>query len=244
MQISNRPRRRGLPKYFRISQEIVREIKNGSLSDGQQVPSENQIIETYKVSNTTARKALGELERGGWVRRIKGKGTFVCKEGVERSVNRIISFTKNMLEQGRTPSTRLISAKVRHSNCSVTVHGRQYTLKGPFAEIVRLRLADGIPVMRETRCISSRLCPGIEKKDLEGSLYAIYKDAYNIDLTRIYQMLGAITIDRENMRILDVEEPTPAFLIEGVTFCAKELIVELEESIYRADMYRFFVEAT
>ena len=244
MEIRSRPRTRSVPKYFQISQEIVREIKNGCLSAGQQVPSENEIIDTYKVSNTTARKALGEMERGGWVRRIKGKGTFVCKEGVERSVNRILSFTKNMLEQGRTPSTKLVSARARHSNCSVTVQGRQYTLKGPFAEIVRLRLADGIPVMKETRCISSRLCPGIEKKDLEGSLYAIYKEAYNIDLTRIYQMLGAIMIDRENMKVLDVDEPTPAFLIEGVTFCAKELIVELEESIYRADMYRFFVEAT
>jgi GntR family transcriptional regulator len=66
-----------LPKYFLISQEIIQRIKKGELQPGMQVPSENQIIEQHRVSNTTARKALLEIEKSGWAVRIKGRGTYV-----------------------------------------------------------------------------------------------------------------------------------------------------------------------
>ena len=82
-------------------------IQHGEMCAGTAGPSENEIIEKYNVSNTTARKALHELEKAGWVTRVKGKGTFVRDNTVERSVNRIFGFTKNMIEAGRKPSTTL-----------------------------------------------------------------------------------------------------------------------------------------
>ena len=143
--------RRTIPKYYRISQDIIGCIKNGDLTLSELVPSENEIIKKYKVSNTTARKALLELERTDWVTRIKGKGTYVRDSRVDRSATRILGFTKNMLEAGRKPSTRLIGATLRRKSRSLMIGGRRYTLRSPLCEITRLRLADEVPVMRETR---------------------------------------------------------------------------------------------
>lgn len=235
---------RSLPKYYRISQEIVARIQNGELATGRQVPSENEIIKEYGVSNTTARKALHDIEQAGWVKRIKGKGTYVCRNSVGRSISRILSFTQNMQEQGRTPSTKLIDARIRRTECRIAVQGRQYTLEPPSCEIQRLRLADGVPMMKEVRVISSKLCPGIETQDLESSLYALYERQYGIHLERICQMLSTITLDEQDVRTFGLEAPTAAFCVDGVTFCGTELIVDMEKSIYRGDMYRFMVEAT
>ena len=208
------------------------------------VPSENSLIKTYGVSNTTARKVLLELERAGWVTRVKGRGTYVRDNRVDRSANRILAFTKNMLEVGREPSTRLISVKVRKSAPRLRVNGRQYSLAGPVCEIKRLRLGDGIPMMRETRYVSEKLCPGIHGKDLEGSLYDIYEREYGLQLAQIEQVLSATMIDGRKMGFAELKVEIPAFYVQGVTFCAKELILEMEESIYRGDMYRFSVRAT
>ncbi|HSU54812.1 MAG TPA: GntR family transcriptional regulator, partial [Candidatus Dormibacteraeota bacterium] len=104
------------PKYFQITREIISMIQSGSLGPGKPVPSENDIIEKYQVSNTTARKALHELEKEGWVNRVKGKGTFVRDFTVVRAINRIFGFTKNMLEAGRKPSTRLIGFHLRNED--------------------------------------------------------------------------------------------------------------------------------
>src|SRR5438067_11045775 len=114
----------GPPKYFQISRKIVAMIQRGSLTPGRPVPSENEIIEKYHVSNTTARKALHELEKEGWVMRVKGKGTFVRDFTVVRAINRIFGFTKNMTEAGRKPSTRLIGFHLRNTDHTQTINHR------------------------------------------------------------------------------------------------------------------------
>lgn len=218
-------------------------IQRGTLAPGQSVPSENEIIEKYQVSNTTARKALLELEKEGWVNRVKGKGTFVRDYTVVRAINRIFGFTKNMLEAGRKPSTKLTGFHLRNADHTQTINGRAFTLKGPFCEIERIRYADGIPMMRETRYISLGLCPDIHKRNLEHSLYTIFEREYGIHLTEINQMLSAVLLEGEALKPFQLEKPVPAFRVEGASFCGKDMIIEMEDSIYRGDMYRFAAKA-
>jgi len=231
------------PKYFQISREIVGLIQTGKLSTGSSVPSENEIIEKFQVSNTTARKALHELEKDGWVVRVKGKGTFVKDKTVVRSINRIFGFTKNMLEAGRKPATRLIGFHLHNMDYKQTVNGREFTLKGPYCEIERIRYADGVPLMKETRYISMGLCPDIHRKNLEHSLYELFAKGYGIHLTEINQMVSAVLLDGNQLRHFNLEKPVPAFRVEGVSFCGRDLIIEMEISIYRGDMYRFAAKA-
>jgi GntR family transcriptional regulator len=232
-----------LPKYYRICQDIIEAIREGELREGDRVPSENELIENYQVSNTTARKALAELEQSGWANRVKGRGTFVTSRAVERDVDKILSFTRNMRQAGRTPETRLLNVRLERSPHVLTIHGRTYTMPGPMTAIERMRLADGVPMMKETRYISREFCPGIGDKDLTGSLYDIYEQEYGVQLVEIQQMLSAVMLEEEELDWFGLEEVVPAFCVEGVTFCGKELILEMERSIYRGDMYRFLVTA-
>jgi GntR family transcriptional regulator len=231
------------PKYFEISREIIASIQQGKLPPHSPVPSENEIIEKYQVSNTTARKVLNELEEAGLVTRIKGKGTFVCDYAVVRSIDRIFGFSKNMLEAGRKPTTRLLGFHLRDHDHHQNINGRVITLKGPFCEIERLRLADGIPMMKETRYISLRLCPDIHRKNLEQSLYNTYEKEYGIRLTEINQMLSAVILEGESLKDFETNQPIPAFRVEGASLCGKDMIVEMENSLYRGDMYRFSAKA-
>jgi GntR family transcriptional regulator len=132
---------------------------------------------------------------------------------------------------------------LRYRNHTQTINGRDYTLRAPFCEIERLRLADGIPMMKETRYISLQLFPEIHRKNLESSLYDIFEKDYGIRLTEINQMLSAVIMDGELLQLFEVGTNVPAFRVEGVSFCGKELIAEMENSVYRGDMYRFAVKA-
>lgn len=231
------------PKYFQISREIIGMIQGGTLPPGSPVPSENEIIEKFTVSNTTARKTLLELEKEGWVTRIKGKGTFVRDHTVVRAINRIFGFTKNMLEAGRKPSTKLIGFHLRNRDHTQTINGRVFTLKSPVCEIERIRYADGIPMMKETRYIAMGLCPDIHRKNLEQSLYDVFEREYGIHLTEINQMVSAVVLENEHLKHFNLEKPVPAFRVEGVSFCGKDLIIEMEDAVYRGDMYRFSAKA-
>ena len=231
------------PKYFQISRDVVSLIQNGKLPPGSPVPSENEIIENYQVSNTTARKALHELEKEGWVTRVKGKGTFVRDLTVVRAINRIFGFTKNMIEAGRKPATKLIGFHLRNTDHTQTINGREFTLKGPHCEIERIRYADAIPMMKETRYLSLGLCPDIHRRNLEQSLYKVFEKDYGIHLTEINQMLSAVLLEGDALKPFQLEKPVPAFRVEGASFCGKDLIIEMEDSVYRGDMYRFAAKA-
>jgi GntR family transcriptional regulator len=231
------------PKYFQIRRDIIAMVQRGELAPGSPVPSENEIIEKYNVSNTTARKALHELEKEGWVTRIKGKGTFVKNYTVVRAINRIFGFTKNMIEAGRKPATKLTGFHLRKGDHTQIVNGREFTMRGPYCEIERVRYADGIPMMSETRYISLQFCPEIHRRNLEHSLYQIFEKDYGIVLTEINQMVSAVIIEGGALEVFQLEKPSPAFRVEGVSFCGKDMIVEMEDSVYRGDMYRFAAKA-
>ncbi|OHB65527.1 MAG: hypothetical protein A2Y76_04555 [Planctomycetes bacterium RBG_13_60_9] len=232
-----------VPKYYRISREIIERIRAGELRPGMRVPSENELIHEYGISNTTARKTLHEIEAEGWCTRIKGKGTFVCEKNVHRSANRILGFTRNMREAGFTPSTKLLNARRVDKGYAAIINGRRYAMSGPVYKIHRLRFADEAPMMMEVRYISMRFCLGIEAKDFTGSLYDIYENDYGLHLVEIQQMLSTIMLDAATQRFFDLSRPVPAFRVQGATFCGKEMILEMEDSIYRGDMYRFSIRA-
>ena len=229
------------PKYYQISRHIIAAIRSGRLKPGMQIASENEIIKKYGVSNTTARRSLQEIERAGWGTRIKGKGTFVTERNVQRSATRILGFTRNMIEAGFTPFTKVLDARKVAKGYSGTINGRRYIMPGPVYKIHRLRFADDIPMMLEVRYISMKFCPDIAKHDFRSSLYEIYQNHYHLSLAEIQQNLGTVMIDAGTQRFFDVREPIPAFRVEGVTFCGKEMILEMEDSIYRGDKYRFSV---
>ncbi len=238
-------KRPAFPKYLRISQDIIEMIRSGELTVGAKAPSENEIIERYKVSNTTARKALQEIEQAGWVTRIKARGTFVRDSRVGRSVDRILGFTRNMIEAGRKPSTKVLDVRVRDAVESLTLNGRRYQLRGPICVIERLRFGDDIPMMKEIRYIALSLCPGIERKDLTQSLYSIYEKDYGLRLLEVNQTLSAVMLERKrDLDLFQLDDVTPAFLVEGATFCGKDVILEMESSLYRGDQYRFSVKAS
>ena len=60
-----------------ITALIRKEIEIGTYTDGDQLPAERQLSETYDTSRSTIRKALTNLEKIGLVVRKIGSGTFV-----------------------------------------------------------------------------------------------------------------------------------------------------------------------
>jgi GntR family transcriptional regulator len=230
-----------IPKYFQIYRDITEAIRSGELQPGMLAWSENTIIQRYGVSNTTARQALREAESAGWVNRVKGRGTFVRSRDVERPATRILGFTRNMIESGHVPSSQVLEGRVIKTGYSANINGRLYNMPGPIFRLRRLRFADEVPMMVEMRYISMKFCPGIEKQNFSGSLYEIYENSYHIPLVEINQMLETIVTDPATRRLFALAESIPAFRVNGVTFCGKEMILEMEESIYRGDKYRFSV---
>lgn len=67
--------------YKRVAEELRQRINSGDLAPGERVPSESEVLATYRVSRGVARQGLAVLQAAGLVRAVHGKGRFLDVPG-------------------------------------------------------------------------------------------------------------------------------------------------------------------
>ena len=82
----------GVPKHERLRQYLLAELAAGRLKPGDALPTEQQLTVSEKISRNTVRQALAELERGGLIRRVPGRGTFVHESATLRLKSGLDAF--------------------------------------------------------------------------------------------------------------------------------------------------------
>lgn len=65
------------PKYLIVQEWIKSEINKGTYTNGDKIPSENELMERFGFSRQTIRLAISHLENMGYLEKIKGSGTYV-----------------------------------------------------------------------------------------------------------------------------------------------------------------------
>ena len=100
------------PLYARIKRELLSKIERGTWRLNHKLPSEEELQKQYNVSRGTVRRALSELELGGYISRVAGRGTFVTRVAprLEKAVGEITSFTQQLSQAGFEPSTKVLFA--------------------------------------------------------------------------------------------------------------------------------------
>jgi GntR family transcriptional regulator, arabinose operon transcriptional repressor len=69
----------GVALFEWVKQELIASIGRGEFSPDEPFTTQREIVERYRVSSTTAVRALNELVAGGLVVRRRGRGTFVAE---------------------------------------------------------------------------------------------------------------------------------------------------------------------
>ena len=97
------------PLYERVESVLAGDIADGSLPPETQLPPEEGLIERFKVSRTTVRKAIQNLVERGLVEVRRGRGTFVTQpkitqeRGHREAARSVLDDSEHgaRLEQGR-----------------------------------------------------------------------------------------------------------------------------------------------
>ncbi len=67
----------GQLRSSQISFLLMRELKSGVFSKSQKLPSELELADMLNVSRTAIRDALSDIEREGFIERVRGIGTVI-----------------------------------------------------------------------------------------------------------------------------------------------------------------------
>lgn len=71
------------PIYEQIESQIKNMIINGTLSEGEMLPSMRLLAKELRISVITTKRAYEELERDGFIETVTGKGSFVASKNLE-----------------------------------------------------------------------------------------------------------------------------------------------------------------
>ncbi|RNC64485.1 GntR family transcriptional regulator [Proteiniphilum sp. X52] len=239
-----------IPKYIAISNEVISQIESGKLQPGDKMSSENELIANYGISNTTARKVLSYIESHGWVKKIKGKGTFVINRSKDMHLNRILgsfdamkeSFRNNLIKEGLTPKDILLEKTVLNDGISVNINNKNYVIEGKVLKLHRLRYANDILMKDEIKYISMNICPDIHIIEMKDSLINLYEKVYKVKLKDIQRTITTKIVygdDQDNY--FRNESPLSVFILGSVASNDKSETIEIEYSLYRGDKYSFTI---
>ncbi len=73
----------GKPIYEQITLQIKEMIMNGTLKEGEALPSMRNLAKQLRISIITTKRAYEDLERDGFIQSFTGKGSFVAKQDKE-----------------------------------------------------------------------------------------------------------------------------------------------------------------
>ncbi|MCL2410225.1 MAG: GntR family transcriptional regulator [Treponema sp.] len=90
-------RNKVIPRYWQIYDHLLGEINTGNLKPGEQIPSEREICDNFKVSKITSKKALEMLVENNLIIRHRGKGSFVSGTPTPAQLEKSVSLSKSIV---------------------------------------------------------------------------------------------------------------------------------------------------
>lgn len=226
------------PLYYQIRQRLLEQIRSGLLKPGELLPSEQLIATQLRVSRMTVRQALKSLCNLGVVNTQVGKGTFVTGVKLEKSFRRVLSFTEEMEELGRRPSSKTLSFEIARPDRE-TADALRLSRGEKVINLRRIRMADSSPMGVEQSRLPLRLCPGLlQSFDPNTSLYRALGQQYGIEMALADEVVEAAPAGSEEARLLQISPGDTLFYFTRTSFIQSGQPVEFVKSVYRADRYK------
>jgi len=227
--------------YYQLSDIIQNKIETGYFLENDKLPSERELCNMYGVSRSTVRQAIQELEKEGYIYRCQGKGTFVAPKKFNQYLNKIYSFTEDMKQLGKNPTSVVL--EFRETACDEKIAKKFRVETGTkIYNFKRLRLINSEPIMIENNFVLYERFLGLEKKDLEhNSMYFIFTEKFGAQLTLAEESFEPVLIREEESRLLNYGPNFPGMKIERITY-ENDRIIEYTKSIVRGDKFRYHVK--
>lgn len=238
--MSNIDKNSRTPLYLQLMNILIDNIEK-NMEENQQILSEREICEIYKVSRTTVRQALIELERDGYIYKIHGKGTFVAPKKLNQDLISFYSFTEEMKKLGKNPTSDVTGFEI------VNVDDKLQRIFNVSSEellykISRIRKADGVPMLYEITYLPFSRFEGLNKNELiERPMYDVLVENFHAKLTRAEEFFQPILTNKLESIYLEIMEGAPSLKIERLTY-ENDNIIEYTLGIARGDKFKYRVQ--
>lgn len=232
--------------YSIIYNDLLEKIKSGSLKEGDLIPKEMDLSKQFEVSRPTVRQALNMLVNDGYLKRVRGKGSYVTKPKVLQQYTQFIeSYNYEMEKKGLVPSTKVLEIGLVYPNEKIQ---RQLRIS-PEEKVVKLRRLRSVsedsslkPIILTTVYFPFRLLPDAFQYDFEQQSFYDVLNTHGIQVKKGTRLLEIKTLGKDRAALFGLPDGSPCHYISSVGFDENDHPVEYSENYYPADRNKFIIE--
>lgn len=207
--------------YQKIITSLKKAIDAGEFSD-MRLPDERSLAESYGVSRSSIKRALGLMADQGIIFKKRGSGTFVnplyLKQGSSFNYSgKNLGITDSFNSNGQKPGVKVLSFDVVHPNKELQDNLFLKPMEFVYA-FKRLRLLDDVPFMIETGYIPIKLAPELSEQIASESIFNYVESELGKEVNKTYLTISAEPSDEEGKDLLHLADNEPVGLMEGIFF--------------------------
>lgn len=199
------------PRYQQLKEMIIERISSGDLRPLDRVPSENELVESMRVSRMTANRALRELNDEGYVERIAGRGTFVADMRSRSHALEVHNIADEIAQRGHSHSSQVVRASQQRARGELARALHVSPGSGIF-HLLLVHFENHIPVQVEDRHVLADFAPDCLQQDFT----AITPSAYLTGISPLAEAEQLVRASVPNAAIrsqLQMDEAEPCLVI-------------------------------
>ena len=223
--------------YFQLYDILYRDIKTGKYKPGELLPTESELIDKYRISRVTVRKAMDMLTNEGLIIKRRGYGTYVQNPKLEQTLNQVLHFSNEMEKRGYRSSTTMLANEAVLANKTIA-EALRINEGDKLIHVNRLRCANDVPHCLESAYLIHHACPAVLGQDFsKDSLRLFLNERCGIVWKHAHQKIFAIVANAQLAGYLDIKKGDPLIYIERVSFDQHNRPGEYLQAYYRGDSY-------
>lgn len=208
---------------------------------GGQLPTEEALVEKYRVSRSTVRRAIDMLVEEGALVRRQGKGTFIARPvpKIVHQIDRLAPFAETFERTGRAVSTRIIEF-AWIENAQLPEGARDWEL--PVLSYTRVFTSDNVTHAVTREYLPRHVAAGVTRADVERMpTYVLLQQKLRIKIASAEFRVGSRPTSGHLGEILGISPSTFLLVLERTSRDTSGRTIEAATHFLRPDVYQLSV---
>ena len=226
-------------KYVTIYKEWKEKIESGQIAEGERLPTESSLMESYQVSRDTVRKSLNLLEQNGYIQRGRGRASLVMpKQRYTFPLSEIASFQEVNKLSNAHAETEVVNLDILQDSHKIKKIFQQ-SVNGEVYELIRVRRMKDEAVILDKDYFVRDVVPRLPLNECKVSVYRYLEEELGLQISYAVKEITVQKANAEDYELLDMGDYNMVVVVKSHIYLENNTLFQCTESRHRPDKFRF-----
>ena len=226
-------------KYVTLYKEWKEKIESGQIAEGERLPTESSLMESYQVSRDTVRKSLNLLEQNGYIQRGRGRASLVMpKQRYTFPLSEIASFQEVNKLSNAHAETEVVNLDILQDSHKIKKIFQQ-SVNGEVYELIRVRRMKDEAVILDKDYFVRDVVPRLPLNECKVSVYRYLEEELGLQISYAVKEITVQKANAEDYELLDMGDYNMVVVVKSHTYLENNTLFQCTESRHRPDKFRF-----